>query len=46
MASTKANSVRMFREKPASDTMANVPSSDTMIESEGMTVALKLWRKK
>ena len=46
MASTKANSVRMFREKPASDTMANVPNNDTMIESEGMTVALKLCKKK
>ena len=46
MASTSANSVRIFSENPASDTMANVPNSDTIIDSEGMTVALKLCRKK
>ena len=46
MASTSANSVKMLSEKPASDTMANVPKSDTMIDNEGITVALKFCRKK
>ena len=46
MASTKANSVNMFREKPATFTTAKVPNSDTIIEMEGMIVALKLCRKK
>ena len=46
MASTKAKRVRILSEKPASDTMANVPRSDTMMETEGMMVALKLCRKK
>ena len=46
MASTSANSVRIFSENPASDTIANVPSNDTMIEIDGITVALKLCRKK
>ena len=46
MANTRANSVNMFSEKPASDTMANVPNSDTIMDSDGMTVALKLCRKK
>ena len=46
MASTSANSVRMFSEKPASMTMAKVPSSDTMTESDGIIVALKFCRKK
>ena len=46
MASTSANSVKMLSEKPASFTIANVPNSDTIIDSEGMTVALKLCRKK
>ena len=46
MASTRANSVRMLSEKPASDTMAKVPNNDTIIEIEGMMVALKFCRKK
>ena len=46
MASTRANSVRMLSEKPAILTMAKVPSSDTIIEMEGMMVALKFCRKK
>ena len=46
MASTSANSVRMLSENPAIFTIANVPSSDTMIDIEGMTVALKFCKKK
>ena len=46
MASTNANSVKMLSENPASFTMANVPSSDTIIDNEGITVALKFCRKK
>ena len=46
MASTRANSVRILSEKPASLTMAKVPSSETMMEIEGIMVALKLCRKK
>ena len=46
MASTSANSVRMLSEKPASMTMANVPSSDTQMDIDGMIVALKFCRKK
>ena len=46
MASTRANSVRMFSEKPASETMAKVPNSETIIEIEGMMVALKFCKKK
>ena len=46
IASTNANSVRMFSEKPAIETTANVPISDTMIEMEGISVALKFCRKK
>ena len=46
MASTKANRVNMFSEKPATFTIAKVPSSDTMMDIEGITVALKLCRKK
>ena len=46
MASTRAKSVRMLSEKPAILTMANVPSSDTMMDMEGMMVALKFCRKK
>ena len=46
MASTRANSVRMLSEKPAIFTMAKVPSRDTMIEMEGMMVALKFCKKK
>ena len=46
MASTNANSVNMLSENPATETMANVPSSDTMIDTEGITVALKFCKKK
>ena len=46
MASTKAKSVRILSEKPAILTMAKVPSSETMMEMEGMMVALKFCRKK
>ena len=46
MASTSANSVRMLSEKPARETMAKVPNSETMMEMEGMMVALKFCRKK
>ena len=46
IASTRANSVRMLSEKPANETTAKVPSSDTIIEIEGMMVALKFCRKK
>ena len=46
MASTSANSVRMLSEKPHIDTTAKVPSSDTIIEMDGMMVALKFCRKK
>ena len=41
IASTSANSVKMFSEKPAILTMAKVPSSDTMMEMDGISVALK-----
>ncbi len=46
MASTRAKSVRMLSENPDSITMANVPSSDTMIEIDGIIVALIFCRKK
>ena len=46
MANTKANSVNMFSENPAKETMAKVPNRDTMIEMDGMMVALKFCRKK
>ena len=46
MASTSANNVRMLSEKPANDTTANVPSKDTTIDIDGMTVALKFCKKK
>ena len=46
MASTRANSVRMLSEKPASETMAKVPNSETIIDIEGMIVALRFCRKK
>ena len=46
MASTSAKSVRRFREKPASFTMAKVPIRDTIMEMDGMRVALKSCRKK
>ena len=46
IAKTSAKRVRMLRENPASETMANVPSTETMIEIDGMMVALKFCRKK
>ena len=46
MASTKAKSVNMFIEKPAMRTMKNVPSSETMIETDGIRVAFQFCRKK
>ena len=46
IASTRAKSVRMLSEKPAILTIAKVPSSDTIMEIEGMMVALKFCRKK
>ena len=46
MANTRANSVRMLSEKPANETMAKVPNSDTTIEIEGIIVALKFCKKK
>ena len=36
----------MLSEKPAIFTTANVPNSDTMIEIDGIKVALKSCRKK
>ena len=41
IANTKANNVRMLRENPASITMMNVPNNDTIMEIDGITVALK-----
>ena len=46
MASTRANSVRMLSEKPASITIAKVPNNDTQIEMDGIIVALMFCRKK
>ena len=46
MASTKAKSVRIFNEKPANATMANVPNNDTMMDIDGIIVALIFCRKK
>ena len=46
MASTRANMVRMFRLKPAAIRQANVPTSETMMEIEGMSVLLKSCKKK
>ena len=46
IASTRAKSVNILSENPASLTIANVPSNDTMIEIDGITVALKDCRKK
>ena len=44
MASTKAKSVSRFNEKPASVTRAKVPTRDTIMEIEGMIVALRSCR--
>ena len=41
MARTRAKRVRMLRENPASLTTAKVPSSDTIMDIEGTSVALK-----
>ena len=46
MASTRAKSVRMLMENPAIFRQANVPTSDTMMESDGMSVLLKSCKKK
>ena len=46
MASTNANSVRMFRLKPAATRQANVPTNDTMIEMEGISVLFRSCKKK
>ena len=46
MASTNPKSVMIFSEKPATCTMAKVPSSDTMIEIDGIRVAFQFCRKK
>ena len=46
IASTRANSVNIFSEKPASCTIANVPSSDTIIEIDGISVAFQFCKKK
>ena len=46
MASTRAKRVSILREKPATITMANVPSRDTMIEMDGIRVAFQFCKKK
>ena len=46
MASTNANSVRMLRLNPAATRQANVPTSDTMMEMDGMSVLLRSCKKK
>ena len=46
MASTNANSVRILRLNPAATRQANVPTSDTIMEMEGISVLLKSCRKK
>ena len=46
MASTNANSVSRFSEKPASLTKTKVPIRDTMIVMDGMRVALMSCKKK
>ena len=46
MASTNPKSVMIFSEKPANCTMAKVPSSETIIEIEGIKVAFQFCRKK
>ena len=45
MTSTSAKRVIMLRLKPASMRKANVPTSETMMETVGMMVERKLWRK-
>ena len=46
MANTKANSVKMFKLNPAATKQAKVPTKETMIEIEGIKVALKSCKKK
>ena len=46
MTSTRANSVRMLMLNPAMVMQANVPTSDTMMDMDGMSVLLKSCRKK
>ena len=46
MARTRANRVSRLSVNPAMARHANVPTSDTMIEIEGMMVALKSCKKK
>ena len=46
IASTNANSVNMLSENPANETIPNVPNNDTIIDIDGIIVALKLCRKK
>ena len=42
--STRANRVIMLRLNPATSRKANVPTSETMIDTVGMIVDLRLWR--
>jgi len=46
MASTSANSVRILRLNPAATRQANVPTSDTIMEMDGMSVLLRSCKKK
>src|SRR5574344_1066546 len=46
MASTNANIVRILMLKPAADKQANVPTSETIIDTEGINVLLKSCKKK
>ena len=46
MASTKANNVNRFNVKPAICRAAKVPTSETMMEMAGMSVARKSCKKK
>ncbi len=46
MASTRAKSVRMLMLNPATFRQANVPTSETTMESDGISVLLKSCRKK
>ena len=44
MTSTMAKRVSMFRVKPTAYMNAKVPTSDTMMDTAGMSVARKSWR--
>ena len=46
MANTKANRVKMLMVNPAAIKQAKVPINDTIIEIEGISVALKSCKKK